>query len=65
MIQFWGPKTWKLIHCVSQNYPNNPTVLDKQYYTYFFYCDLIMECIEYQTFSWSSKVFGASYFSLE
>ena len=37
MIQYWGPKTWKLIHCVSQNYPNNPTELDKQYYTYFFH----------------------------
>lgn len=37
MINYWGPKAWKLIHCVAQNYPNEPTIIDKQYYTNFYH----------------------------
>lgn len=37
MIQYWGPKTWKLIHCVGQNYPSNPTSEDKKKFIDFFH----------------------------
>ena len=36
MISFWGPKMWRLLHCVTQNYPTNPTIERKKQYIYFF-----------------------------
>ena len=37
MIQYWGPKTWRLIHCVGQNYPSNPTIVEKKQIIQFIY----------------------------
>lgn len=34
--EIWGPKLWFFIHTVAINYPNNPTLFDKQKYLQFF-----------------------------
>lgn len=37
MINIWGPKAWKLIHCTAQGYPNEPNEQDVINYTEFYY----------------------------
>ena len=37
MINIWGPKAWKLIHCTAQGYPDNPTEEDKHNFKSFYY----------------------------
>ena len=36
MTSYWGPRAWKLLHCVTYNYPENPSIQQKQNYSYFF-----------------------------
>jgi hypothetical protein len=31
----WGPSLWHYLHVMSFNYPNNPTIQEKQYYRNF------------------------------
>jgi hypothetical protein len=33
---FWGPDGWKLLHSITENYPNKPTNKDKELYKKFF-----------------------------
>jgi hypothetical protein len=35
LTSIWGPSTWHLLHCISFNYPINPTTNDKQKYMKF------------------------------
>ena len=35
LTSVWGPPLWHVLHCISFNYPNNPTVKDKKYYRQF------------------------------
>jgi hypothetical protein len=35
MTSIWGPPTWHLLHCISFNYPVNPTQEQKQHYRKF------------------------------
>lgn len=35
MTSIWGPPTWHLLHCLSFNYPVNPTQEQKQHYKNF------------------------------
>ena len=32
----WGPKLWFMMHTISLNYPENPTILDKKNNQVFF-----------------------------
>jgi hypothetical protein len=32
----WGPAGWIFLHCIAQNYPQDPTPEQKKYYQYFF-----------------------------
>ena len=32
----WGPAGWVFLHCIAQNYPENPTDLQKEMYKSFF-----------------------------
>lgn len=34
--EVWGPSAWLFLHTVTLNYPNNPTIYDKQFYKNFF-----------------------------
>jgi hypothetical protein len=34
--RFWGPDGWKLLHCIAQNYPENPSNTEKDTYSIFF-----------------------------
>ena len=34
--EIWGPPAWIFLHSITLNYPNNPTIYDKQYYKNFF-----------------------------
>lgn len=34
--EVWGPSGWLFLHTITLNYPNNPTMYDKQYYKNFF-----------------------------
>ena len=34
--EIWGPHAWIFLHTVTLNYPNNPTMYDKQHYKNFF-----------------------------
>lgn len=34
--RFWGPSGWKLLHIVAYNYPDEPTIIDKQRYGIFY-----------------------------
>ena len=45
IIEVWGPKAWRLIHCTAQSYPDNPREEDKHNY-YEFYNNLpyILPC---------------------
>lgn len=36
LTAIWGPSTWDTLHCISFNYPNDPTVDEKQHYKNFF-----------------------------
>ena len=36
-VSYWGPITWKTLHCISYNYPTNPTYQEKKMYYEFFY----------------------------
>lgn len=33
---YWGPKTWKTLHCITYIYPTNPSQEVKKNYIYFF-----------------------------
>jgi hypothetical protein len=35
LTSIWGPSTWHLLHCMSFNYPINPTTDDKNKYMNF------------------------------
>lgn len=35
MTSIWGPPTWHFLHCISFNYPVNPTNEDKNHYKSF------------------------------
>ena len=34
--EIWGPHAWIFLHSITLNYPNNPTMYDKQHYKNFF-----------------------------
>jgi hypothetical protein len=34
---YWGPMTWKTLHCITYYYPNNPSDEIKKLYVDFFY----------------------------
>ena len=34
--EIWGPHAWIFLHSITLNYPNNPTMYDKQHYKTFF-----------------------------
>jgi hypothetical protein len=34
--EIWGPNAWIFLHTITLNYPNNPSIYDKQYYKNFF-----------------------------
>lgn len=34
--RFWGPDGWKLLHTITENYPDNPNKKDKELYGHFF-----------------------------
>lgn len=34
--EIWGPHAWIFLHTITLNYPNNPTIQDKQNYKNFF-----------------------------
>ena len=34
--EIWGPSAWIFLHTITLNYPNNPTIQDKQNYKNFF-----------------------------
>ena len=34
--EIWGPQAWTFLHTITLNYPNNPSIYDKQYYKNFF-----------------------------
>ena len=34
--EIWGPSAWIFLHTITLNYPNNPTIYDKQNYKNFF-----------------------------
>ena len=34
--EIWGPNAWIFLHTITLNYPNNPTMYDKQNYKNFF-----------------------------
>lgn len=34
--EIWGPHAWVFLHTITLNYPNNPTIYDKQNYKNFF-----------------------------
>ena len=34
--RFWGPSGWKLLHIIAYNYPDNPSLYDKQRYGIFY-----------------------------
>ena len=34
--EIWGPSTWIFLHTITLNYPNNPTIYDKQNYKNFY-----------------------------
>ena len=36
-VSYWGPITWKTLHCITYNYPINPTFQEKKMYYEFFY----------------------------
>ena len=36
-VSYWGPITWKTLHCITYNYPINPTHQEKKMYNEFFY----------------------------
>ena len=33
--EIWGPSAWIFLHTITLNYPNNPTIYDKQNYKNF------------------------------
>jgi len=45
LTSIWGPPLWHILHTISFNYPNNPTLEQKKYY-YNFYTNLknILPC---------------------
>lgn len=36
-VSYWGPITWKTLHCITYNYPTNPTLQEKKMYYEFFH----------------------------
>jgi hypothetical protein len=41
----WGPALWLAIHCISMNYPSNPSIADKLHYrTWFEGLEHILPC---------------------
>jgi hypothetical protein len=41
----WGPALWLSIHCISMNYPLNPSIADKLHYrTWFEGLEHILPC---------------------
>jgi len=34
--KYWGPSSWKFLHSIAANYPNNPSMEDKHIYKSFF-----------------------------
>ena len=36
-VSYWGPITWKTLHCITYNYPSRPSLQDKKVYYEFFY----------------------------
>lgn len=42
----WGPKLWYALHTITFNYPENPTLIDKQNYeTFFISLKHVLPCI--------------------
>jgi hypothetical protein len=45
IIEVWGPKAWRLIHCTAQSYPDKPTEEDKHnYYQFYHNLPYILPC---------------------
>ena len=41
----WGPPAWTFLHTITFNYPNNPSVQDKQnYYNFFDSLKFVLPC---------------------
>jgi len=36
LTTLWGPSTWESLHCITFNYPQNPTASDKKHYKEYF-----------------------------
>ena len=36
MTHYWGPRAWKLLHCVTCQYPEHPTPKDQKHFYFFF-----------------------------
>ena len=36
ITQIWGPSFWHVLHCITFNYPKNPSESDKHNYKHFF-----------------------------
>jgi len=36
LVKTWGPAGWVFLHCIAQNYPQEPTTSQKKYYISFF-----------------------------
>jgi len=48
--EIWGPNAWIFLHTITLNYPNNPSIYDKQYYKNFFMSlQIVLPC------EWCSK----------
>jgi len=45
LTTIWGPSTWESLHCITFNYPHNPTPDDKQHYkSYFTSLQYVLPC---------------------
>ena len=45
MTSIWGPPAWHFLHCISFNYPVNPTIEQKKkYYNYFLNFGEVLPC---------------------
>lgn len=45
LTTIWGPSTWESLHCITFNYPHDPTPEDKQHYkSYFISLQYVLPC---------------------
>jgi hypothetical protein len=45
VTRFWGPCAWFFLHCITFNFPINPTEEDKiNYYNFFFALQYVLPC---------------------